>query len=244
MPLLYGCFACTVSLDSTPHHHWRTMAPSKSLTPAAKQQLILNHLRASRTCHTLKDLEKCLPAVASINGMQVKDYIQALTDDGKLHVEKIGSGNWYWAWAGEEQKEREKVKNSLVKELEKLEKVVLELEERKTAALTEIGNSGGDEEHERETLLARKAQGEAEVMRLKVEEESYLDGGAGGGIERKGADIKRWKVEAEMWTDNIYVLEEYLRKIAGGDRETVEAVKRECYGEEYVEGEGLRELQF
>ncbi|EER42559.1 conserved hypothetical protein [Histoplasma capsulatum H143] len=83
-------------------------APSKSLPSAAKQQLILDYLRASQTCHTLKDLEKCLPSVASINGLQVKDYIQALADDGKLHVEKIGSGNWYWAWAGEEQKEREK----------------------------------------------------------------------------------------------------------------------------------------
>ncbi|PGH12906.1 hypothetical protein AJ79_04006 [Helicocarpus griseus UAMH5409] len=221
-----------------------TKAPSKSLPPAAKQQLILNHLRASRTCHTLKDLEKCLPSVASINGMQVKDYIQALTDDGKLHVEKIGSGNWYWAWAGEEKKEREKVKNGLVKELEKLEKAVAELEDKKKIALSEIGDGGGGEERERGELLAMKGEREVEVARLRAEEERYLNGGVGGGIERKEADIKRWREEAEMWTDNIYVLEEYMGKLAGGDREIVESVKRECYGDEYVEGEGLRELQF
>ncbi|OJD22754.1 hypothetical protein ACJ73_05897 [Blastomyces percursus] len=219
-------------------------APSKSLPPAAKQQLILNHLRASRTCHTLKDLEKCLPSVASINGMQVKDYIQALTDDGKLHVEKIGSGNWYWAWAGEELKEKEKVKHGLVKELEKLERVVAELEEKKKVALSEIGGCEGDEDRERGELMSRKVDREAEVASLRVEEERYLNGAAGGGVEMKEADIKRWKEEAEMWTDNIYVLEQYVGKLAGGDREIIESVKRECYGPEYVEGEGLRELQF
>ncbi|EEH04022.1 conserved hypothetical protein [Histoplasma capsulatum G186AR] len=220
-------------------------APSKSLPSAAKQQLILDYLRASQTCHTLKDLEKCLPSVASINGMQVKDYIQALADDGKLHVEKIGSGNWYWAWAGEEQKEREKVKRGLVKELEKLERVVVELEERKKAALAEIGDRRGDEDRDREKLVMKKAEREAEMASLRAEEESYLNGGAGGGgIEMKEADIQKWKEEAEMWTDNIYVLEQFLAKLAGGDREIIESVKRECYGQEYVEGEGLRELQF
>ncbi|PGH30978.1 hypothetical protein GX50_06251 [[Emmonsia] crescens] len=176
--------------------------------------------------------------------MLVKDYIQALTDDGKLHVEKIGSGNWYWAWAGEEQKEREKVKHGLVKELEKLKTVVEDLEGKKKAALREIENGGGDEGRERGELMARKADGEAEVAKLRAEEERYLNGGAGGGIEMKEKDIKTWKGETEMWTDNIYVLEEYLGKLAGGDREIMESVKRECYGQEYVEGEGLRELQF
>ena len=45
-----------------------------------------------------------------------------------------------------------------------------------------------------------------------------------------------------MWTDNIYMLEAYLGKLAGGDREIMAAVQQECYGEEYVEGEGLREI--
>ncbi|KAK2794123.1 hypothetical protein FQN52_009205 [Onygenales sp. PD_12] len=256
MPLQSFHFLCLLSISSSPPYsapilhqplsntNEKTKAPSKSLPPAAKQQLILNHLRSSRTCHTLKDLEKCLPSVASINGMQVKDYIQALTDDSKLHVEKIGSGNWYWAWAGEEKKEREKVKSSLLKEMEKLDRVVVELEEKKMLALRDIGDGGREEERERAELFAAKAASEAEVAKLKAEEEAYLNGGVGGGVERKEADVKRWKGEAEMWTDNIYVLEEYLGKLAGGDRETVESVKRECYGEEYVEGEGLRELLF
>ena len=55
-------------------------------------------------------------------------------------------------------------------------------------------------------------------------------------------ELQPLRESAQMWTDNIYVLEEYLNKLAGGDREIMAAVQQECYGEEYVEGEGLREL--
>jgi hypothetical protein len=30
------------------------------------------------------------------------------------------------------------------------------------------------------------------------------------------------------------MLEEYLRKLAGGDRQIIEGILRECYGDEYV----------
>ncbi|PGH27024.1 hypothetical protein AJ80_01209 [Polytolypa hystricis UAMH7299] len=242
LTLLRWHFAfCSAIVDSRSREP--SKAPSKSLPPAAKQQLILSYLRASRTCHTIKDLEKCLPSVASINGMQVKDYIQALIDDDKIHVEKIGSGNWYWAWAGGEKKEREKLKASLVKEAEKVDKVIAELEARKQGALNEIGTVDRHEQREREELAARKEELEAELAKLRAEEERFVHGDKAAVMEKKEMDVTRWKAEAELWTDNIYILEEYLGKLAGGDREVVESVKRECYGDEYVDGEGLRELQ-
>ncbi|KAI1932168.1 hypothetical protein LOY94_006767 [Ophidiomyces ophidiicola] len=221
-----------------------TMGPPKSLPPAAKQALILAHLRSTRTCHTLKDLEKMLPSVASINAMQVKDYIQALADDGKIHVEKIGSGNWYWAWAGEERKAREKVRNALASDLEKVNKAVSDLEGKVSQAKEEAGfGQGAEEEAERAGLLLKKQALDAEVSSLNRELDQYINGRAGGGVDMMEADIKRCKGEAETWTDNIYILEEYLKKLTGGDREILEALQRECFGTEYIEGEGLRELQ-
>ncbi|KAI2081179.1 hypothetical protein LOZ36_006274 [Ophidiomyces ophidiicola] len=221
-----------------------TMGPPKSLPPAAKQALILAHLRSTRTCHTLKDLEKMLPSVASINAMQVKDYIQALADDGKIHVEKIGSGNWYWAWAGEERKAREKVRNALASDLEKVNKSVSDLEGKVSQAKEEAGfGQGAEEEAERAGLLLKKQALDAEVSSLNRELDQYINGRAGGGVDMMEADIKRCKGEAETWTDNIYILEEYLKKLTGGDREILEALQRECFGTEYIEGEGLRELQ-
>jgi hypothetical protein len=55
--------------------------------------LIVSYLRLTGTCHTLKELDKTLPAVASINGMQVKEHIQELVDENTIWSEKIGSGN-------------------------------------------------------------------------------------------------------------------------------------------------------
>jgi hypothetical protein len=71
--------------------------------------MILTWFRDSRTCHSLKDLEAPLAKAASINRMQVKDFLRELTDENKVRVEKIGNVNWYWCWAGEEIRERKKV---------------------------------------------------------------------------------------------------------------------------------------
>lgn len=226
---------------------YTSIQPPKSLPPAAKQALLLAHLRSTRTCHTLRDLEKSIPAaVPSINGMQVKEHLQALTDEGTLRVEKIGSGNWYWSFGSEGRKEREAVREKLEKEREKISKGVTEVEEKmdevRRARREEEGEERDGDKEERVGLVARRQELEAEVGRLRVEEEGFQAAGSGGGVERMWEEVEMWKGVAGLWTDNIYILEEYLGKLAGGDREIVDAVRRECYGDEYVEGEGLREI--
>lgn len=190
-----------------------------------------------------------LPSVASINAMQVKDYIQALTDENKVHVEKIGSGNWYWAWAGEEKREKEKVREGLERELARYVKSVEDMDAKIAELKKGIererreGDGAEAEERERMELMGEKARLEGEVGLLEGELQRFMAVDGAAGVERKESDIREWKAGAETWTDNIYVLEEYLKKLAGGDREILEAVRRECYGDEYVEGEGLRELE-
>ncbi|KAK2882446.1 hypothetical protein FQN49_000338 [Arthroderma sp. PD_2] len=228
------------------------MAPKAGISAAEKQRRILAYLQASRTCHTLKDLEKTLPPVASINGMQVKDHIQALTDEGQLHVEKIGSGNWYWAWSGEEKKARGQTMDGLVKEVEKIQKSTGELEVKIKALkeeqrLDEQRNQNGsreENERERAALVIKKEQIEIEIARLETEIKKRVQGDGAGSIAQKEADIARWKQETQVWTDNIYTLEAYLKKLTNGDREILDAVRRECYGLAYVEGEGLADLDF
>ncbi|EEQ29292.1 meiotic nuclear division protein 1 [Microsporum canis CBS 113480] len=222
------------------------------ISAAEKQRRILAYLQASRTCHTLKDLERTLPPVASINGMQVKDHIQALTDEGQLHVEKIGSGNWYWAWGGEEKKAREKTIDGLSKEVEKIQKSTGELEARintlkEEQRLEEERNQNGtreENEKERMALMQKKEELEIKTACLETEIKKRVQGDGAGSIAQKEADIVRWKQEAQVWTDNIYILEEYLKRLTNGDREVLDAVRRECYGLAYVEGEGLADLDF
>ncbi|KAK2746660.1 hypothetical protein FQN57_003004 [Myotisia sp. PD_48] len=225
--------------------------PKAGLSAAAKQDLILAHLRSTRTCHTLKDLEKMLPAAVPVNGMQVKEHIQALTDDGKVHVEKIGSGNWYWAWGGEEKKSRERIRSDLTKDLEKVERSMAELVEKikqveEKQRLEDAKNQTGTrEENEKQRLeiLARRTDLEQQVAQAESEINRIIQAAGEDSIEQKEKDIAKWKEETQIWTDNIYILEEYVKKLAGGDREVLDAVQRQCYGSEYIEGEGLRELE-
>ncbi|KAI9880012.1 MAG: hypothetical protein M1830_005931 [Pleopsidium flavum] len=66
--------------------------------------------------------------------MQVKDYLQALSDGGKICVEKIGSGNWYWSFAGKEKKKKTDVLDELKVKKARVEKSIRELREKIVAA--------------------------------------------------------------------------------------------------------------
>ncbi|KAF5856058.1 hypothetical protein ETB97_007979 [Aspergillus alliaceus] len=228
----------------------RELTPPK-LTKAEKQARIVSHLRSTGTCHTLKDLEKMLPSVASINGMQVKEYLHELADEGQIRMEKIGSGNWYWSFAEEEKKERERRVEELQKEVDRVRRSNEELDQQLAVRKRQKEEDEATlEAGEREKLMREKAELDAECGRLRTEwltvstrekegERDLLN----KGIQELKDEVQEFRREAEMWTDNIYVLEGYIKKVAGGDREVIEAIQRECYGEEYVEGEGLREWE-
>jgi len=49
-----------------------------------KQAAILTWFHKTAVAHYIEDLEKALPSIASINGIQTKDYLQTLSDDNKI----------------------------------------------------------------------------------------------------------------------------------------------------------------
>jgi ketosteroid isomerase-like protein len=69
-----------------------------------------------------------IPSVASINGMAVKDYLQALQDDSLISAEKIGSGNWYWSFPSEAKKAKEAMLAKAQEEFDKTNATVTELQ--------------------------------------------------------------------------------------------------------------------
>ena len=186
--------------------------------------------------HNIKELEKTLPGVASISSIQVKDYLQALSDEGKIRVEKIGSGNWYWSFLSEEKANRDTLLNGLTAEKEKVDASVELLREQVKAADAMRGKDG-----ERHGLVTTQVQLEGEVVALKKELEGYKNGDPEE-VERKRKEVDVFKIGAERWTDNIAILEGRLKGMLGGSAEHLEAVQREVYGSEYIEGEGLKEL--
>jgi hypothetical protein len=80
---------------------------------------------------------------------------------------------------------------------------------------------------------------EAEIKALRKEQDGLENADAlAGGVDGMVADVAKWKTESQKWTD-IYCMESHLSEWAGGDKETMERIRRECYGTLYVEGEGL-----
>ncbi|MCJ1436074.1 hypothetical protein MMC27_005452 [Xylographa pallens] len=173
--------------------------------------------------------------------MQVKEYMQTLSDEGHIRVEKIGSGNWYWSFLSEEKHVREHTLAQLKEEKEQIQKCMQELREKVEAAGQGKEEEGNGEDRGREELLRSFDKGKNELDNLRTELGNYKDGDPEE-VVRKKADVEALKLRAARWTDNIYCLEGYLREVTAGDTEAVEGVRRTCYGREYVEGEGLREL--
>ena len=212
-------------------------------------------MQKSRVAHSIKDLEKALPSVASVNGMHVKDYLQSLSDDNKIHVEKIGSGNWYWSFAGDAKRSGEVEIERVRAERDGLAAHVGALRgkvEDACAAREDEGDGDGDgdgvvdegkgkekekEKGSRRALLERVELLEKEAVALRAELAACCECDPVELRAREGR-VRELREEAMRWTDQILGLEGWLRRQMGGDREQLLMVQRACYGDEFDEGEG------
>lgn len=140
--------------------------------------------------------------------------------------------------------EEEKAKvDGCVAELEdKVRRV--EMERRREQEEEEEGGEGGEgEEGEGEggSVMMREKGLREEVEGLRRELVGYRDGDPEEVVKKK-REVEMFRERAERWTDNVGVLEGWLKGVLGGDRERMEGIRKMFYGDEYIEGEGLREL--
>jgi len=98
-----------------------------------------------------------------------------------------------------------------------------------------------EEGKERDGLMEKGEALRGEVEALRTELMGYSENDPVE-VETRRVEVVAFKDAAARWTDNIYVLEGYLGRLTGGDREALEQIRAMYYGSEYVEGEGLREL--
>ncbi|KAL6708661.1 hypothetical protein ACN47E_002357 [Coniothyrium glycines] len=222
------------------------MAP-KTQPNAQKSATILAWFQRTAQAHSIRDLEKTLPQVSSITGMQVKDYLQALSDDNKIRVEKIGSGNWYWSFPSDEKKAKEATLSTAREEHAKISTIVLELQAKANdarMARTEdkdllIETGGG-----RETLSAKHGHLTSEIEKLRTELIAYSEQDSVS-IEKKTAATQQLVLDAEKHTDQILHMEGWLKQRLGGvgNEDTTMTILKSFYGDEFDEEEqGLREL--
>ncbi|KAI4285552.1 MAG: hypothetical protein L6R38_000573 [Xanthoria sp. 2 TBL-2021] len=90
-------------------------------------------------------------------------------------------------------------------------------------------------------LFALQRTLRVDVMILKGDLEDYRDIDPQQ-LEKKKGEAALKRANAERWTNNIELLEGWLGRVLGIDPYQLDCLRRECYGAEYIEGEGLEEL--
>lgn len=179
--------------------------------------------------------------------MQVKDYLQALSDDNKIRVEKIGSGNWYWSFPADEKKAKEAALQKAQEEHAKASAVVAELE----AKVESAGAARADDDDmlmepgaDRKALMTKHAELVKEVEALRQELGAYSEQDPVE-LDKKAAATQQARMDADRFTDQILVMQGWFKQNVGGGgggEEFVQMLKM-LYGDEFDEEEqGLREL--
>lgn len=176
--------------------------------------------------------------------MQVKDYLQALVDDDKIRVEKIGSGNWYWSFAGQEKRNLE---TQLARAEAEKQKAVVEAEAVK-AKIDEAVRAQEDDEDvlegdgmDKKAVMEMKERLSKEVEELRKELNAYRDSDPQVLGEKK-QELIHLKSAAMRITDNIYVYEAKVKEVYY-DRDMLDRQKMDWYGVEYDDDEaGLKDL--
>ncbi|EOA80689.1 uncharacterized protein SETTUDRAFT_100461, partial [Exserohilum turcica Et28A] len=209
-----------------------------------KAASILAWFHKTAQAHSIKDLEKTLPQVSSINGMQVKDYLQALSDDNKIRVEKIGSGNWYWSFPADEKKAKEAALQKAQEEHAKASAVVAELEAKVEIERRETQRHANCSGADRKALMTKHAELVKEVEALRQELGAYSEQDPVE-LDKKAAATQQARMDADRFTDQILVMQGWFKQNVGGGgggEEFVQMLKM-LYGDEFDEEEqGLREL--
>ncbi|KAJ4344458.1 uncharacterized protein N0V89_012200 [Didymosphaeria variabile] len=222
------------------------MASAPKITAnAAKVATIQAWFHKTAVAHSIKDLEKTLPQVASISGMQVKDYLQALQDDNKIRVEKIGSGNWYWSFPSDEKKAREAALEHARDEFNKADAVVTEWQMKVDdagAVRSEDDEALAHTGMDRKSLITKHGGLTKELEQLRQGLAAYSEQDPIE-VDKKKHEAQQCQADVDKYTDQILSMEGWLKERLSGDPEQMMQTKRVLYGDEFDDEEGgLREL--
>ena len=191
----------------------------------------------------MKELETTLPTITHVNAYQIKDYLQALVDDGSIHMDKIGSGHWYWSFFSGMRKDREDRLHAA--RVERYEALVMLMRLREH--IQEV--SGVEERHqpgarqdqvdfhrERKSLLRENAVLRAELAKYtspSLEEKTR--------IQQSTLASRMWN---QRWEQNIFLVEQRVLAgfvMSGQGNWAMDAFRQSVYGDEYRPEEGSAE---
>ena len=128
-----------------------------------KRKTVLHLFHESAKPWLLKDVEKAA-AKRGVVFQAVKDVVQSLIDDSLVHVDKIGTSNWYWSFPGEASAKLRHEVGSMDAQIAALEAECAQLDERLEKAAAEFPQT---EERQMAEVMLQSATEEND--RLKKE---------------------------------------------------------------------------
>lgn len=104
----------------------------------------------------------------------------------------------------------------------------------------ELSEKEPDPNHTKQ-LIVRLENLRKDVIVLNRELEAYKDVDPRK-VEQKREEIIAMRAEAERWTNNIAILESWLRRAFGIDEQRMDYLRKSCYGTDHIKEEALGEL--
>jgi hypothetical protein len=189
-----------------PEPRLRTPAQDKRIT-------VLKLFHESAEPWLLKDMEKAA-AKKGVVFQAVKEVVQSLVDDSLVHMDKVGTSNWFWSFPG--------AADAAVRaRLEAVEREAtrVDAESRDIAQRLQTAQAECPETEDRVSARDALERAEATHASLKAEEATFASGDdAMMAAMREGTPMA--KEAANRWTDNVFVLKSWVEKKTSSRDET------------------------
>ncbi|GAO52270.1 meiotic nuclear division protein 1 [Saitoella complicata NRRL Y-17804] len=193
----------------------------KGLSAAEKATRMQEIFHESQEFYQYKEIEKIASNKKKIVAMTVKEVLQGLVDDGLVKSEKIGTSIYYWSFPSDSHHLRSQRIAALENELVTLETVQSSLTNN-----LELEKAERVESEERRALLKEVKACEEQVKAMKDELGRYTENDPVL-LEAKRAAANSARQAANMWTDNIFILQQYLRDQMGMGAEELEQMMQQ-----------------
>lgn len=181
---------------------------------------MLGLFHESRAPWLLKDVEK-EASRRGVNSMTVKDVVQSLIDDDLVHVDKIGSCNWYWAFPGEATSKARASLETAEKEATQLSEEKLRLEKK---IETQTKKNPVTNEHK---ALSAEVNALREANTKLTEELESFSSSNPETIKMMREATSVSKKAANVWTDNVFMMKSWAENKMGDKQQVKQFFKTE-----------------
>jgi len=178
----------------------------KGLSLEEKRKKMMEIFFESKDVFLLKDLEKIAPKLKGITSMSVKEVVTSLVDDSMVDTDKIGTSVYFWAFPSKASANRKRKLDTLSGQISEVSKKIKVANSEMNSA-----SSGREESDERTQLLQRLSEAESLHSELVSNLRQYADNDPQV-LKQKEVDCLKAKESANRWTDNIFTLQDWIKK--------------------------------